>query len=991
MFKGTVGKDCFAPYIGVAVFAFFILAGILLIGQPAMAAQGDTTAIHILDTDANGSCDTLRLYIDNTNGTTWSAGTSGSSLQSWQDTGFDGLKGDGNDYFFMGRTVNGISFNSLTNANPIIIDVGLVEGELGKNTDLNGFHHIEYLYAPVGIGNGGIEDGVNELNTINVFDSGANDTEIDKAPPIIRAFTYQDTDNDGKIDAIFVELTEGVAAGSVLRPNDLIFTNVGDFTGVAWGAGTTNSFGSPGIVGSSMQLGTEATVIDTFDDSGNMAISTQNSFSLVDSDANVNNTLGAQPQAINGDSARPYLLSFTSTNPDATYGPGASINITATYSENLGAGATLTAVFNTGKTATLNTVSGTTVYTNYIVGGTGSGSDTSDLTVAVIPSESVPDIYTYNVMGTANIQTASSIPGSPNNIADTSNIVVDTTAPSNTSVGTSTPLGMTVNEADAGAGTVLIIFAEFSESMSTTTIPVFTMVDDFANSPTGLVFTSSTWGTTGANPNDRYEEAYSLVDNDEYLYNIDFQVTGAADAVGNVQGAGLLHPDSLSIDTQKPVVNTITPVDSSTGVSITTPIVINFNEPMDTVTGVTYTVGGGADPGGWAESWNIAGDTVTLSHSNFAYSTSYTFTLTNALDAAGNGIAASTSTTFTTGSAPPSGGGGHLPPDTTPPAAPTNVMLTADSSGNLVMTWDDPLDSDCDFIDIQRDHLPTAGIIPDSIYVKVPKGVERFDEGGLIPGETYIYRVRAEDTSDNMSTNMEEYSITIPTGEGMIAEGEGEEASVELVLEDPTPAGPLPEGVEVGELVKRTDISSVYFIDQDNRRHAFPNEATYFSWFADFSGVRTISAEALAAIPLGSNVTVRPGTHLIKIATDPKTYAVEPYGVIRWIETEELAEDLYGSDWNTQIIDVDVSFFANYQPGPSIGGAEHPTGSVLQYTGETARYYVEEGLKRLISSEIFGSNFLQERFVITDFLSSITYDLGEALPALSIDELIALP
>lgn len=85
-----------AAFIGLAILsAVWIIFPI----NQADAAQGDMQKMEIWDADSDGYCDTIKLFIDNTNGTTWTAGTNGSALESWQDTGFDGLKGDGNDYF----------------------------------------------------------------------------------------------------------------------------------------------------------------------------------------------------------------------------------------------------------------------------------------------------------------------------------------------------------------------------------------------------------------------------------------------------------------------------------------------------------------------------------------------------------------------------------------------------------------------------------------------------------------------------------------------------------------------------------------------------------------------------------------------------------------------------------------------------------------------------------------------------------------------------
>lgn len=116
----------------------------------------------------------------------------------------------------------------------------------------------------------------------------------------------------------------------------------------------------------------------------------------------------------------------------------------------------------------------------------------------------------------------------------------------------------------------------------------------------------------------------------------------------------------------------------------------------------------------------------------------------------------------------------------------------------------------------------------------------------------------------------------------------------------------------------RGSTPSVYYLGTDGKRHVFPTEQTYFSWYADFQDVQTVSDETLASYMIGTNVTYRPGTRLVKITTDPKTYAVDQGGVLRWIENETVAMTLFGSDWNQKIDDIPDAFFINYHLGSSI-------------------------------------------------------------------------
>jgi hypothetical protein len=99
------------------------------------------------------------------------------------------------------------------------------------------------------------------------------------------------------------------------------------------------------------------------------------------------------------------------------------------------------------------------------------------------------------------------------------------------------------------------------------------------------------------------------------------------------------------------------------------------------------------------------------------------------------------------------------------------------------------------------------------------------------------------------------------------------------------------------------------------RRHAFPNANVYFTWHQNFSDIQVVNPTQLAAIPLGKNVTYKPGVKMIKFLTDPKVYAVDGGGVLRWIVSEEVVKALYGKDWSKMIDDVSDAFYTNYTFG----------------------------------------------------------------------------
>lgn len=120
-----------------------------------------------------------------------------------------------------------------------------------------------------------------------------------------------------------------------------------------------------------------------------------------------------------------------------------------------------------------------------------------------------------------------------------------------------------------------------------------------------------------------------------------------------------------------------------------------------------------------------------------------------------------------------------------------------------------------------------------------------------------------------------------------------------------------------GQLVKASG-PSVYYFGEDHKRYVFPTEKMYRSWFSDFSTVLVINDTELASYPLGGNVTYRPGTRLVKITTDPKVYAVAHNGTLRWVQTEALANALFGAQWAQQVDDIPDAFFVNFHVGQPI-------------------------------------------------------------------------
>ena len=137
-----------------------------------------------------------------------------------------------------------------------------------------------------------------------------------------------------------------------------------------------------------------------------------------------------------------------------------------------------------------------------------------------------------------------------------------------------------------------------------------------------------------------------------------------------------------------------------------------------------------------------------------------------------------------------------------------------------------------------------------------------------------------------------------------------------LVYTAPTPMAPANLSCKL--LAKSVLSPTVYCLKSDGTRAVFPNQATYTSWFSDFSAVVVLSPQDLAAYTLNSTISLKTGS-LIKIESDPKVYLVtDSAGTLRWIPTEHTALTLYGQGWAGFVKDVSPSLFSSYHIGDQL-------------------------------------------------------------------------
>ncbi|MBL7663483.1 MAG: BspA family leucine-rich repeat surface protein, partial [Bacteriovoracaceae bacterium] len=290
------------------------------------------------------------------------------------------------------------------------------------------------------------------------------------------------------------------------------------------------------------------------------------------------NTLPATNLATNKalviDTSAPTITAVDAAVADGTYGVGAVIPIEVTFSENIFVVGVPTINLNNGVTVNYTTGTGTNTLTfNYIV----SSADT--ITDLDVTSVNLPFVI-ITIKDVLNNDADLTLPVS--NLAANSNINIDTSSPTITSINASAAL-----DGSHGVGDVIDIVVNFSEAVSvgTSSITLDTGVNAVYQSGTNT--TSITYRYTVL-------AGHTSADLDVTAFNIG----GAADGLGNLVDATLPASNlaanrAIVIDTAGPTITQITSADLdgvgnvySIGESLQ--IQVTFSENV--------TVGGTLDP-----------------------------------------------------------------------------------------------------------------------------------------------------------------------------------------------------------------------------------------------------------------------------------------------------------------------------------------------------------------------------------------------------------
>lgn len=190
---------------------------------------------------------------------------------------------------------------------------------------------------------------------------------------------------------------------------------------------------------------------------------------------------------------------------------------------------------------------------------------------------------------------------------------------------------------------------------------------------------------------------------------------------------------------------------------------------------------------------------------------------------------------------------------------------------------------------------------------------------------------------------------------------------------------------KAGDLVKAKNSQAVYVIGEDGRRHLFPTEDTFWSWNTGTwrtNPVITLSETDFSALNAGRNVTMRPGTYLIKFGASDIVYVA--------VEGNELcyAESGFGTAWTKRFRRVPMAFEFDYdklQRCTITSEKQLPDGTLIQYKGSKDIYVIVNHEKRKLTPGGMTANKYKTEFVVTGVEPTLSYNSGSDISSYNPD------
>ena len=174
-----------------------------------------------------------------------------------------------------------------------------------------------------------------------------------------------------------------------------------------------------------------------------------------------------------------------------------------------------------------------------------------------------------------------------------------------------------------------------------------------------------------------------------------------------------------------------------------------------------------------------------------------------------------------------------------------------------------------------------------------------------------------------------------------------------------------------GDIIKTATNSAVYYVS-GGKKMLFVNRGTYSTWsnaIGDatdkFATLKVVSQAEFDALGFGGNITLRPGTNLVKFTDSADVYAVGTGAKLSKLADSAAQTALYGT---TGVVTLQSGFRANYYDNGNpvatlTASSKYPDGAVIKSGSDY--YLVEGGNRRMITTDAFTANGLKESWART--------------------------
>jgi hypothetical protein len=118
--------------------------------------------------------------------------------------------------------------------------------------------------------------------------------------------------------------------------------------------------------------------------------------------------------------------------------------------------------------------------------------------------------------------------------------------------------------------------------------------------------------------------------------------------------------------------------------------------------------------------------------------------------------------------------------------------------------------------------------------------------------------------------------------------------------------------------------SSGIYLVADESIWLIPDEMVYFTWFDSWDDTLQVSQATidvyLESYDYKGSLKLAPGTR-VKATSSAKVYVVGSDYSLHWIASETVADEIYGSNWNKNIIEVNGTYLWKYATGSNLTSA----------------------------------------------------------------------